>query len=367
MEEIRKSQQEIADSKLSSYQLQERELRETYERQLAVYQKHGEDTRELTEKFQAEYEELRRTEQTRIDREREQREEQEREAEMQKREARLAGLEAAYEEQLEQERIFLERLELQRQEAELNGDQKTLEEIQQQIADARQQQELANLEFQENYRILLEELLADEAVVGQERVELQKKLQQQKNDLLKAGLQQRKAAKDKEVEEEQQRKEKLKKLEEAYLDNSVSLMNQSAQLLGESTAAGKAMSLAGATIDAYRAGSAALASVPFPANIVAMASTIATGLSTVKSILSTSIPGASDTTSSSAIPSAVENVSVPEPEIADLYQSPIEQVVTQLASTEEQSLNQPSRVYVVETDISDTMTKVQVAETESNF
>lgn len=91
-------------------------------------------------------------------------------------------------------------------------------------------------------------------------------------------------------------------------------------LLGESTAAGKAMAIAGATIDTYQSSISAykgmVAAIPGPVGIaagaIAAASSIATGIATVKKILAVKVPGGKDAggtapsaggTSAPAIPS----------------------------------------------------------------
>lgn len=69
------------------------------------------------------------------------------------------------------------------------------------------------------------------------------------------------------------------------------IANQLAGLLGESSAAGKAASVAAATINTYEAASAANAAYPPPFNTIAMALSIAQGLIQVKKILAVKTPG----------------------------------------------------------------------------
>lgn len=69
------------------------------------------------------------------------------------------------------------------------------------------------------------------------------------------------------------------------------IANQLAGLLGESSAAGKAASVAAATINTYEAASKANAAYPPPFNTIAMALSIAQGLVQVKKILSVKTPG----------------------------------------------------------------------------
>jgi len=66
--------------------------------------------------------------------------------------------------------------------------------------------------------------------------------------------------------------------------------SQASQLLGESTVAGKTLAIASATIDSYSAGAKVMKEVPYPMNIPAMFSVIASGLATVKKIMSVKVP-----------------------------------------------------------------------------
>lgn len=67
--------------------------------------------------------------------------------------------------------------------------------------------------------------------------------------------------------------------------------SQASQLLGESTVAGKTLAIASATIDSYSAGAKVMKEVPYPMNIPAMFSVIASGLATVKKIMSVKVDG----------------------------------------------------------------------------
>ncbi|QQT29826.1 hypothetical protein I6I99_21160 [Sphingobacterium multivorum] len=80
----------------------------------------------------------------------------------------------------------------------------------------------------------------------------------------------------------------------ARLDNMSIVANatdQAQQLLGESTVAGKVAGIATATIDTYVAGTKAMKETPYPFNFVALATTIASGLATVKKIMSVKVDG----------------------------------------------------------------------------
>ncbi|MDR2269380.1 MAG: hypothetical protein LBF27_00625 [Sphingobacterium sp.] len=80
----------------------------------------------------------------------------------------------------------------------------------------------------------------------------------------------------------------------ARLDNMSIVANatdQAVELLGESTVAGKVAGIATATIDTYVAGTKAMKETPYPFNFVALATTIASGLATVKKIMSVKVDG----------------------------------------------------------------------------
>jgi hypothetical protein len=107
------------------------------------------------------------------------------------------------------------------------------------------------------------------------------------------ALEQRKAEAIKGInQDEADFKVELAKLEVATkIGAAGDIANQLAGLLGESSAAGKAASVAAATINTYEAASAANAAYPPPFNTIAMALSIAQGLVQVKKILAVKTPG----------------------------------------------------------------------------
>ena len=91
---------------------------------------------------------------------------------------------------------------------------------------------------------------------------------------------------------------------EAMLDALGAFFHASSILAGEHTAAGKALAVVSATIDTFAAANSALkySKIPYPANIIAAAATIAYGLSNVKRIMETGDPvGISPTTGGGTI------------------------------------------------------------------
>ncbi len=92
---------------------------------------------------------------------------------------------------------------------------------------------------------------------------------------------------------------------------------------------------------------------------MALATTIATGLSTVKNILSTKVPGASDTTSAATNTDTVSLPSIPEMD-ADIMETH-----NNFDAYDEDILNQQP-VLVVE-HVNEVQTRVKVAENNATF
>jgi hypothetical protein len=132
------------------------------------------------------------------------------------------------------------------------------------------------------------------------------------------------------------------------------------KLAGEGTVVGKALAIADATINTYVGATRALRDLPPPFSYIAAATTIASGLMSVNSILSTQVPasaGVSDT-SGGSMPSA------PAP-IAPRSAEPMPTVL------DSRSLNTISnvvaRAYVVESDITGSQKRIQRIENAARF
>lgn len=133
------------------------------------------------------------------------------------------------------------------------------------------------------------------------------------------------------------------------------------KLAGEGTVVGKALGVVDATINTYVGATKALSTLPPPFSFVAAAATIASGLLSVNSILSTQVPasaGVSDTSGGASIPSA------PAP-IAPRSAEPTPTVL------DSRSLNTISnvvaRAYVVESDITGSQKRIQRIENAARF
>lgn len=165
---------------------------------------------------------------------------------------------------------------------------------------------------------------------------------------------------------EEQIEDDKRDLKEKFLEVTKDVMDSATALLGEHTAAGKATAVASATISTYEAAVSAFKSMSgipiFGPALGAAAATAAVGMgvANVKEILSTKVPGAKDTTSSTT----VSTPSLPSfPELT----TPIQETHNNMTAYEEDIINQPQRVYVVESDITGTQKRVNVAESGATF
>lgn len=134
--------------------------------------------------------------------------------------------------------------------------------------------------------------------------------------------------------------------------------NNIANIVGKQTAAGKAMAIASATIDTYQAANSALKAdygkfgpVSQVLRFIAVASTIATGIKSIKEIAKTKVPGGASVSTPS-----LPNVSTTAPVQPQEPQA----MMTQL---NQQSINQlgsaTSRAYVVETDVTNSQERIK--------
>lgn len=168
--------------------------------------------------------------------------------------------------------------------------------------------------------------------------------------------------------EEYAKQEKLqeKQLTEYKLSMASNVLGSLSSILGEQTAAGKAAAVAQATIDTYMAANSAysaMAGIPVvgPAlGAAAAAAAVIAGIANVKKILSTSTDGSN---ASSVIGSGA--AATPNVNLADAM--PVQYTRELLTDTETTNMNREQRVYVLESDITDTQDKVAVTESNSSF
>lgn len=152
------------------------------------------------------------------------------------------------------------------------------------------------------------------------------------------------------------------------IDIASSMFGSLSSILGEESKAGKAFAVAQATIDTYKAANsayAAMSGIKFvgPAlGIAAAAAAIAAGIANVKKILEVPDDGKETSTPSSSV-----SQSIVRPNISLSDTIPTQLTQNLMTDTELSELNKPTRVYVTETDISDTMNKVEVTENNASF
>ena len=153
------------------------------------------------------------------------------------------------------------------------------------------------------------------------------------------------------------------------MDIASSMFGSLSSILGEESKAGKAFAVAQATIDTYKAANAAyasLAGIPVVGpglGYAAAAAAVLAGVANVKKILEVPDDG-KETSSPSA---SVTSQSIVRPNISLSDTIPTQLTQNLMTDTELSELNKPTRVYVTETDISDTMNKVKVTETNASF
>lgn len=184
------------------------------------------------------------------------------------------------------------------------------------------------------------ELLDEYAKLTQERINIDNKYTQKK----------------KKVED------KKKQIEQAGMKNTAMVLGNIGQMFADHTAAHKALSAASTLIDTYASATSAyryMAKIGGPvAGAVAAAAAVASGLANVKAIMSADVEGSSS--NSGGLPS------VQEPQ----YIEPIE-VQEQYVKMDNNDLdvinNTNQKVYVVESDITNTQNRVKVNESEATF
>lgn len=153
------------------------------------------------------------------------------------------------------------------------------------------------------------------------------------------------------------------------MDIASSMFGSLSSILGEESKAGKAFAVAQATIDTYKAANAAyasLAGIPVVGpglGYAAAAAAVLAGVANVKKILEVPDDGKETSTPSSSVTSQ----SIVRPNISLSDTIPTQLTQNLMTDTELSELNKPTRVYVTETDISDTMNKVEVTENNASF
>lgn len=200
-------------------------------------------------------------------------------------------------------------------------------------------------------------LLGFEIESGNLSFQEQEKRYQQIRELERQKLVDRKATQAEFDLFDKQSKEQEKKRDEAAAETKAAVISGAlgtiADAVGRNTVAGKALSVAQATVDTYAGANKALATYPPPFGGIAAGTVILAGLLNVKKILSTKIPpppgakGVSDNVSASA----AAPITPPAPLI---------NTRTQLDSTSIQQMGSATnRAYVLESDVTNSQERIR--------
>lgn len=244
------------------------------------------------------------------------------------------------------------------------------------IEKGRIEKENTILEEEHNKKVgyLNEEISLMEARFGAEakNTEAYKNLVRQKEEA-DEDYNNKKASNDKKIatlEDEMDKKNLARKrfTAKAAIDIASSTFGSMASILGEESKAGKAFATAQATIDTFKAANsayAAMAGIPIvgPAlGAAAAAAAVVAGIANVKKIWEVPEDGEQTT-----MPTPASSSSVVRPNINLADTLPTQLTQNFMTDSELSELNNPTKVYVTETDISETMNKVQVTETNASF
>ena len=232
---------------------------------------------------------------------------------------------------------------------------------------------------QERRKLMLEQY-------GQEIADIQARYLKQENDQLLKALDEEMAAEfeadKKRVSQELKNSKERQKIADAEYKHKQMITQQTgillqagAQLAGESTAVGKAMAVAAATISTYQSAQAAYQSAFMPVPTYAspvlgainMAAAIAIGLANIKSILSVDSSGGTGYGSSTSTGATVTTPAVVTP---PAVVQEVETVRSLTGASEEERLNQMAsdqRVYLVYSDVEQAGRRVQVQQSETSF
>jgi DNA repair exonuclease SbcCD ATPase subunit len=257
------------------------------------------------------------------------------------------------------------------------------------LAQEQFRQELAAFEAMVDEKQITEELAMERRKLmleqyGQEIADIQARYLKQENDQLLKALDKEMAA---EFEADKKRLAATKKSNdnrerlavEAYknrkqlANQTAALLQTSAQLVGESTAAGKAAAIAATTINTWASAEEAYRAAFNPGGIwspalgaVYMASAIATGLMNLKNIMAVN----TSSSSGSGVSSATPTVSTPAIVTPPAVVQEVETVRSLTGASEEERLNQMAsdqRVYLVYSDVEQAGKRVQVQQSETSF
>lgn len=221
------------------------------------------------------------------------------------------------------------------------------------------------LQFHNERLQQIDELLSSELISSERRIELET----EKANLIRENAIEEARYINDNARLSKQKAEEEKKIKQLQYKSTLSVASNTfssvAKLAKEGSATQKALSVAATTIDTYQSATAAykaMAGIPVvgPAlGIAAAAAAVASGIANVKEILSVDAENGETSVKGSSA-SVTPSINIGE-------SMPVEYTRNILTDSETDALNQPTRVYVLENDISETQRKVRVAESNATF
>lgn len=317
-------------------------LKEKYTEQLALLQKYGKDTTQLTETYNAE---------TKAVTDKYDAEELAKLEENKKKKSEI--LLAQYDEQVAATELGEQKMLATRMEMLASGQltQQEFDDLNKQDADNKLNDEIENLSL----------LLESGQLIGDERIKVEEKLAGKKIELSQKVLDDKKAKTEAEIKLEEERKKAVS----AIAGQLSGALNAAADLAEEGSKEQKALKVSSAIIDGIMGGIAAytgmIETIPGPAGIVAgvlAASTVAMSTAaSIKKMMAVKVGNSSG-----------GGQSIPSISLAGLAasQAPV-QATTQVTGATTEAAIKDNRVYVVESDITNTQRKVGTAEAEATF
>lgn len=235
------------------------------------------------------------------------------------------------------------------------------------------QQELATIEELRlvNHEIILNELLRDEELTAEERMALEEALTQNKIDQAQLQIdaeekraKKEKAIKDKEAKEEAEREKQMQRVKVEMLNTTTSLIRQSAELFEEDSKERKALNAAAIVMDTYKAAMAAwTAAQGLPPGIgqavgaANVAASVAMGAMQLANLFKVAPDGSNAEGALSSAQSA--------PNVASSM--PASYTRSLQGDNELTEMNKDTRVYVVESDITNAQKSARVRVESATF
>ena len=235
------------------------------------------------------------------------------------------------------------------------------------------QQELTTIEELRlvNHEIILNELLRDEELTAEERMALEEALTQNKIDQAQLQIKaeeerakKEKVIRDKEAEEQEEYEERIKQLKQDLYNNTTALLRQGAELFEEDSKKRKALNAAAIVMDTYKAAmSAWTAAQPLPPGIgqvigaANVAASIAMGALQLANLFKVAPDGSNAEGALSSAQSA--------PNVASSM--PASYTRSLQGDNELTEMNKDTRVYVVESDITNAQKSARVRVESATF